>query len=75
MWYVPLSVSESVLEVPPMTYSSPEQEELGRKAYEAQKVDRDKTNFSTIPDSPFVQIPGTRAWIALVDVFHICLIN
>ena len=44
-------MSESVLEVPPMTYSSPEQEELGRKAYEAQKVDRDKTNFSAIPDS------------------------
>ncbi|XP_069774609.1 cytosolic acyl coenzyme A thioester hydrolase isoform X3 [Narcine bancroftii] len=45
LWYVPLSVENvnKVVKVPPMQYSSLEQEEEGRKRYEAQKLDRIET--------------------------------
>ncbi|XP_072101109.1 cytosolic acyl coenzyme A thioester hydrolase isoform X4 [Mobula birostris] len=45
LWYVPLSVENvnKVVKVPPMQYSSPEQQEEGRKRYEAQKLDRIET--------------------------------
>ncbi|XP_078281458.1 cytosolic acyl coenzyme A thioester hydrolase isoform X3 [Rhinoraja longicauda] len=57
LWYVPLSADNvnNVVKVPPLQYSSPEQEEEGRKRYEAQKLSRmetkqrnDKIIFPTI---------------------------
>ncbi|XP_035238697.1 cytosolic acyl coenzyme A thioester hydrolase isoform X3 [Anguilla rostrata] len=45
LWYVPFSLqnTDKITEVPPIEYSSPEQEEEGRKRYEAQKLDRLET--------------------------------
>ncbi|XP_032904468.1 cytosolic acyl coenzyme A thioester hydrolase [Amblyraja radiata] len=45
LWYVPLSADNvnSVVNVPPLQYSSPEQEEEGRKRYEAQKLNRSES--------------------------------
>ncbi|XP_043918955.1 cytosolic acyl coenzyme A thioester hydrolase isoform X2 [Protopterus annectens] len=42
LWYVPLSIRnvDKVLEVPPIEYTDTEQEENGRKRYEAQKLER-----------------------------------
>ncbi|XP_070532666.1 putative cytosolic acyl coenzyme A thioester hydrolase-like [Ptychodera flava] len=41
LWYVPVSVDDGkVVEVPAMTYSSPEMEEQGRLRYETQKSQR-----------------------------------
>ncbi|XP_078281463.1 cytosolic acyl coenzyme A thioester hydrolase isoform X6 [Rhinoraja longicauda] len=61
LWYVPLSADNvnNVVKVPPLQYSSPEQEEEGRKRYEAQKLSRmetkqrnDKIIFPTIYVEP-----------------------
>ncbi|XP_042586270.1 cytosolic acyl coenzyme A thioester hydrolase isoform X2 [Cyprinus carpio] len=45
LWYVPLSLQNvaKIIEVPPIEYSSPEQEEAGKKRYEAQKLERIET--------------------------------
>lgn len=45
LWYVPCSLNnvEKILEVPPIKYTSAEQEEEGRKRYEAQKMERMET--------------------------------
>lgn len=45
LWYVPCSLQnvDKILEVPPPKYASPEQEEEGRKRYEAQKMERLET--------------------------------
>ncbi|KAF5907259.1 cytosolic acyl coenzyme A thioester hydrolase isoform X2, partial [Clarias magur] len=45
LWYVPLSLQnvDKIIEVPPIEYSSSEQEELGKKRYEAQKLERIET--------------------------------
>lgn len=45
LWYVPLSLQNvaKIIEVPPIEYSSPEQEEAGKKRYEAQKFERIET--------------------------------
>lgn len=42
LWYVPCSLKnvEKILEVPAIKYTSAEQEEEGRKRYEAQKMER-----------------------------------
>ncbi|XP_024904303.1 cytosolic acyl coenzyme A thioester hydrolase [Pteropus alecto] len=42
LWYVPLSLEDvdRVLEVPPVVYSRQEQEQEGRRRYEAQKLER-----------------------------------
>uniref|UniRef100_A0A2K5DU60 HotDog ACOT-type domain-containing protein n=1 Tax=Aotus nancymaae TaxID=37293 RepID=A0A2K5DU60_AOTNA len=47
LWYVPLSLKnvDKVLEVPPVVYSRQEQEEEGRKLYEAQKLERMETKW------------------------------
>ncbi|XP_023595138.1 cytosolic acyl coenzyme A thioester hydrolase [Trichechus manatus latirostris] len=47
LWYVPLSLKnvDKVLEVPPFVYSRQEQEEEGRKRYEAQKLERMETKW------------------------------
>ncbi|XP_049631298.1 cytosolic acyl coenzyme A thioester hydrolase isoform X3 [Suncus etruscus] len=47
LWYVPLSLHnvDKVLEVPPVVYSRQEQEEEGRKRYEAQKLERMGTRW------------------------------
>ncbi|XP_044539681.1 cytosolic acyl coenzyme A thioester hydrolase-like [Gracilinanus agilis] len=47
LWYVPLSLSnvDRVVEVPPLVYARKEQEEEGRKRYEAQKLERMETNW------------------------------
>ncbi|XP_069893321.1 cytosolic acyl coenzyme A thioester hydrolase isoform X2 [Dipodomys merriami] len=47
LWYVPLSLKnvDKVLEVPPVVYSRQEQEEEGRKRYEAQKLERMETKW------------------------------
>ncbi|XP_004639766.1 cytosolic acyl coenzyme A thioester hydrolase [Octodon degus] len=47
LWYVPLSLKnvDKVLEVPPVVYSRQEQEEEGRKRYEAQKLERMGTKW------------------------------
>ncbi|KAI4902793.1 hypothetical protein NFI96_011171, partial [Prochilodus magdalenae] len=45
LWYVPLSLRnvDKIIEVPPIEYSNPDQEELGKKRYEAQKFERMET--------------------------------
>uniref|UniRef100_A0A672KUZ0 Acyl-CoA thioesterase 7 n=1 Tax=Sinocyclocheilus grahami TaxID=75366 RepID=A0A672KUZ0_SINGR len=45
LWYVPFSLQNvaEIIEVPPIEYSSPEQEEAGKKRYEAQKLERLET--------------------------------
>ncbi|XP_060738106.1 cytosolic acyl coenzyme A thioester hydrolase isoform X2 [Tachysurus vachellii] len=45
LWYVPLSLQnvDKIIEVPPIKYSNPELEELGKKRYEAQKLERFET--------------------------------
>ncbi|XP_051526144.1 cytosolic acyl coenzyme A thioester hydrolase-like isoform X3 [Myxocyprinus asiaticus] len=45
LWYVPLSLQnvDKIIEVPPIEYCGPEQEEAGKKRYEAQKLDRLET--------------------------------
>ncbi|KAM9751130.1 cytosolic acyl coenzyme A thioester hydrolase isoform 3-T3 [Menidia menidia] len=45
LWYVPCSLQnvEKIMEVPPIKYVSAEQEEEGRKRYEAQKTERQET--------------------------------
>ncbi|XP_065103903.1 cytosolic acyl coenzyme A thioester hydrolase isoform X2 [Paramisgurnus dabryanus] len=45
LWYVPLSLQnvDKTIEVPPIEYSRPEQEDLGQKRYEAQKLERLET--------------------------------
>ncbi|KAI2661245.1 Cytosolic acyl coenzyme A thioester hydrolase [Labeo rohita] len=45
LWYVPLSLQNvaKIIEVPPIEYSSLEQEEAGKKRYEAQKFERIET--------------------------------
>ncbi|XP_053480523.1 cytosolic acyl coenzyme A thioester hydrolase isoform X1 [Ictalurus furcatus] len=45
LWYVPVSLQnvDKIIEVPPIEYSSPDQEELGKKRYEAQKLERIET--------------------------------
>ncbi|KAM9431985.1 cytosolic acyl coenzyme A thioester hydrolase-like, partial [Clarias gariepinus] len=45
LWYVPLSLQnvDKIIEVPPIEYSSSDQEELGKKRYEAQKLERIET--------------------------------
>nr|KAF6503660.1 acyl-CoA thioesterase 7 [Rousettus aegyptiacus] len=47
LWYVPLSLEDvdRVLEVPPVVYSRQEQEQEGRKRYEAQKLERMETKW------------------------------
>ncbi|XP_029395493.1 cytosolic acyl coenzyme A thioester hydrolase isoform X3 [Mus pahari] len=47
LWYVPLSLKnvDKVLEVPPIVYLRQEQEEEGRKRYEAQKMERMETKW------------------------------
>ncbi|CAI5647105.1 cytosolic acyl coenzyme A thioester hydrolase isoform X2 [Oreochromis niloticus] len=45
LWYVPCSLRnvDKIMEVPPIKYASAEQEEEGRKRYEAQKMERLET--------------------------------
>ncbi|XP_039459839.1 cytosolic acyl coenzyme A thioester hydrolase isoform X1 [Oreochromis aureus] len=45
LWYVPCSLRnvDKIMEVPPVKYASAEQEEEGRKRYEAQKMERLET--------------------------------
>ncbi|XP_066499726.1 cytosolic acyl coenzyme A thioester hydrolase isoform X1 [Hoplias malabaricus] len=45
LWYVPFSLQnvDKITEVPPIEYFSPEQEEQGKKRYEAQKIERMET--------------------------------
>ncbi|XP_056158117.1 cytosolic acyl coenzyme A thioester hydrolase-like, partial [Lampris incognitus] len=49
LWFVPCSLQNAnkILEVPPIEYASPEQEEEGRKRYEAQKKERLETKERT----------------------------
>ncbi|XP_034551276.1 cytosolic acyl coenzyme A thioester hydrolase isoform X2 [Notolabrus celidotus] len=45
LWYVPFSLQnvEKIMEVPPIKYATAEQEEEGKKRYEAQKLERLET--------------------------------
>ncbi|XP_034000778.1 cytosolic acyl coenzyme A thioester hydrolase isoform X1 [Trematomus bernacchii] len=45
LWYVPCSLKnvDKIMDVPPIKYASAEQEELGRKRYGAQKMERQET--------------------------------
>uniref|UniRef100_A0A8C5GZE0 palmitoyl-CoA hydrolase n=1 Tax=Gouania willdenowi TaxID=441366 RepID=A0A8C5GZE0_GOUWI len=45
LWYVPCSLEnvEKILDVPPIKYTNAEQEEEGRKRYDAQKLERIET--------------------------------
>ncbi|XP_076845149.1 cytosolic acyl coenzyme A thioester hydrolase isoform X3 [Brachyhypopomus gauderio] len=45
LWYVPLSLQnvDRIIDVPPIEYADPDQEELGKKRYEAQKFERMET--------------------------------
>ncbi|XP_034394185.1 cytosolic acyl coenzyme A thioester hydrolase isoform X2 [Cyclopterus lumpus] len=57
LWYVPCSLQNvnKVTDVPPIKYASQEQEEQGRKRYEAQKLERLETKARTeevVPPPP-----------------------
>ncbi|XP_013857113.1 cytosolic acyl coenzyme A thioester hydrolase isoform X4 [Austrofundulus limnaeus] len=57
LWYVPCSLqnADKILEVPPIKYADAEQEEEGRKRYEAQKIERQGTKArleEAIPPPP-----------------------
>ncbi|KAM4563140.1 cytosolic acyl coenzyme A thioester hydrolase isoform 1-T1 [Odontesthes bonariensis] len=45
LWYVPCSMqnADKIIEVPPIKYASAEEEEEGKKRYEAQKKEREET--------------------------------
>ncbi|TKS77386.1 Cytosolic acyl coenzyme A thioester hydrolase [Collichthys lucidus] len=49
LWYVPCSLQnvDKIMEVPAIKYASAEQEEEGRKRYEAQKMERQETKART----------------------------
>ncbi|XP_026222605.1 cytosolic acyl coenzyme A thioester hydrolase isoform X2 [Anabas testudineus] len=49
LWYVPFSLQtvDKIMEVPPIKYASEDQEEEGRKRYEAQKMERLETKART----------------------------
>ncbi|XP_037629163.1 cytosolic acyl coenzyme A thioester hydrolase isoform X2 [Sebastes umbrosus] len=56
LWYVPCSLKnvDKVMDVPPIKYASAEQEEQGRKRYEAQKMERleTKARIETVVSPP-----------------------
>jgi len=55
LWYVPVSASEKVMDVPPMPYKSSEQEAFGQDVYDEQKAFRSKkadTPASFCRDTP-----------------------
>ncbi|XP_029911610.1 cytosolic acyl coenzyme A thioester hydrolase isoform X2 [Myripristis murdjan] len=57
LWYVPVSLQnvDKIMEVPALKYDSPEQEEEGKKRYEAQKMERLETkerNEEVLPSVP-----------------------
>lgn len=49
LWYVPFSLQnvEKIMDVPPIKYAAVEQEEEGKKRYEAQKLERLETKART----------------------------
>ena len=56
LWYVPVSQSEQIMNVPPMPYASDEQEAFGRDVYEEQKALRSKN--ADLPASFRRDTPG-----------------
>ncbi|XP_039697967.1 cytosolic acyl coenzyme A thioester hydrolase [Pteropus medius] len=62
LWYVPLSLEDvdRVLEVPPVVYSRQEQEQEGRRRYEAQKLERMGTKWRDGDIVQPVPNPGER---------------
>ncbi|XP_049437923.1 cytosolic acyl coenzyme A thioester hydrolase isoform X2 [Epinephelus fuscoguttatus] len=57
LWYVPCSLQnvDKIMDVPPIKYASEEQEEQGRKRYEAQKMERLETKArieEMVPPTP-----------------------
>ncbi|KAM6983201.1 cytosolic acyl coenzyme A thioester hydrolase isoform 1-T1 [Tautogolabrus adspersus] len=62
LWYVPCSLQnvEKILEVPPIKYASAEQEEEGRKRYEAQKLERLETKARIDEVAPLLPNPEDR---------------
>ncbi|XP_029974108.1 cytosolic acyl coenzyme A thioester hydrolase isoform X2 [Salarias fasciatus] len=57
LWYVPCSLKnvDKIMEVPPIKYASAEQEEEGRKRYDAQKLERLETKArieEVVPPQP-----------------------
>ncbi|MED6248257.1 Cytosolic acyl coenzyme A thioester hydrolase [Ataeniobius toweri] len=61
LWYVPCSLQnvDKITEVPPIKYVSAEQEEEGRKRYEAQKIERLETKVRVEEAMPPPPNPGT----------------
>ncbi|MED6281267.1 Cytosolic acyl coenzyme A thioester hydrolase, partial [Characodon lateralis] len=61
LWYVPCSLQnvDKITEVPPIKYASAEQEEEGRKRYEAQKIERLETKARVEEAMPPPSNPGT----------------
>ncbi|XP_068589503.1 cytosolic acyl coenzyme A thioester hydrolase isoform X1 [Cebidichthys violaceus] len=62
LWYVPCSLQNvnKVMDVPPIKYTSEEQEEQGRKRYDAQKLERLETKARTeevVPPPPNPEDP------------------
>ncbi|XP_067447886.1 cytosolic acyl coenzyme A thioester hydrolase isoform X3 [Thunnus thynnus] len=59
LWYVPCSLQnvDKITEVPPIKYASAEQEEEGRKRYEAQKMERLETKARTEEVVPYPSSP------------------
>ncbi|XP_060787509.1 cytosolic acyl coenzyme A thioester hydrolase isoform X4 [Neoarius graeffei] len=60
LWYVPFSLQnvDKIIDVPPIEYSSPDQEELGKKRYEAQKLERIETKERNGEIMTLVSLPG-----------------
>ncbi|XP_042265964.1 cytosolic acyl coenzyme A thioester hydrolase isoform X2 [Thunnus maccoyii] len=59
LWYVPCSLQnvDKITEVPPIKYASAEQEEEGRKRYEAQKMERLETKARIEEVVPYPSSP------------------
>lgn len=68
---MPLGKSEIVLSVPPMRYSSQEQEDRGRRAYEEQKADRERNSLSMKPVNPVLYCIGLLCCILCFSPIHI----
>ncbi|XP_010769106.1 cytosolic acyl coenzyme A thioester hydrolase isoform X1 [Notothenia coriiceps] len=62
LWYVPCSLKnvDKIMDVPPIKYASADQEELGRKRYGAQKMERQETKArieDVVPPPPNPEDP------------------
>lgn len=72
LWYVPVSESEKVLDVPPMPYKSSEQEAIGRDVYEEQKAFRSRT--ADLPATFDRDTPGAGTVLMFINFRKVLIV-